>query len=99
MLERSDKWYEHSPETISENTNHKLLWGMNIQFDHTIEAKRPDIVIIDKVEKSAIIIGVDILGEKRIDEKEKVKLEKYQDIKREIQRFRVFEKFRWYLLS
>ena len=60
MLERSDKWYEHSPETVSENTNHKLLWVMNIQCDHKIEARRPDIVIINKVEKSAIIIDAAI---------------------------------------
>ena len=42
---------------------------MNIQCDHTIEARRPDVVIIDKVEKSAIIIDVAILGDKRIYEK------------------------------
>ena len=34
MLERPDHWYEHSPETVSENTKHKLLWDMNIQCDH-----------------------------------------------------------------
>ena len=56
MLERSDQWYEHSLGTVSENTTHKLLWDMNIQCDHTIEVRRPDIVIIDKVEKSTIII-------------------------------------------
>lgn len=86
MLARSDKWYEHRRETASENTTHKLLWDMNIQFDHTIEAGRPDIVIMDKVEKSAIIIDVAIPGDKRKNEKEKGKIEKYQDIKREIQR-------------
>ena len=69
MLERSDKWYEHSPETVLENTNHKLLWDMNIQCDHTIEARRPAIVIINKVEKSAVTIDVAIPGDKRIDEK------------------------------
>ena len=86
MLEKPDQWYEHSPETVSENTTHKLLWDMNIQCDHTIEARRPDIVIIDKVEKSAIIVDVAIPGDKRIYDKEKEKIEKYQDIKREIQR-------------
>ena len=59
---------------------------MNIQCDHKIEARRPDIVIINKVEKSAIIIDVAIPGDKRIDEKEKEKIEKFQNIKREIQR-------------
>ena len=85
MLEKTDQWYEHSPETVSENTTHKLHWDMNIQCDHTIEARMPDIVIIDKVEKSAIIVDVVILGDKRISDKETEKIEKYQDIKREIQ--------------
>ena len=81
-----ESFYEHSPETVSENTSHKLLWDMNIQYDHTTEAKRLNIVIIDNVEKSALIINVAIHGDKRIDEKEKEEIEKYQDIKREIQR-------------
>ena len=63
-----------------------LLWDMNIQCDHTIEARRPDIVIIDKVEKSTINIDVAIPRDKRIDGREKEKIEKYQDIKQEIQR-------------
>ena len=45
----------------------------------------PDIVIIDKVKKSAIIVDVAIPGDKRIYDKEKEKIDKYQDIKREIQ--------------
>jgi len=71
MLERSNQLYEHSPETVSENKPHKLLWDMNIQCDCTVEA-RPDIGIIDKVEKSAIIFDVAIPGGRRINEKEKV---------------------------
>ena len=46
MLERSDKWDEHSPETVSENTNHKLLWDMNIQCDHTIEQGGPILLLL-----------------------------------------------------
>ena len=29
-LEKSEKWYLHNPQTISENVNHKLIWDMNI---------------------------------------------------------------------
>lgn len=71
MLERSDQCTNTSQK--QKNTTHMLLWDMNIQCDHTIEARRPDIVIIDKVEKSAIIIDVAIPGDKRINEKEKEK--------------------------
>ena len=87
MLERSDQRYEHRPETVSENNTHKLLWDKTTQCDHTIETRRPDIVIIDKVEKSGIIVDVVIPGDKRVYDKEKEKIGKYQDTKREIQRF------------
>ena len=33
-LEKSEKWYLHNPETVSENVNHKLIWDMNIQCDN-----------------------------------------------------------------
>ena len=42
-LEKKDKWYEHAPDSVSENDEVKLLWDLNIQCDHVIEARRPDI--------------------------------------------------------
>ena len=48
--------------------------------------RKPDIVILNKMEKTATIIDVAIPGDKRIIDKEKEKTEKYQNLKREIQR-------------
>ena len=33
-LEKKDKWYEHAPDSVSENDEVKLLWDVNIQCDH-----------------------------------------------------------------
>ena len=46
---------------------------------------RPDIAIANKMEKTAIIIDVAIPVDKKIFHKEKDKIEKYQNLKREIQ--------------
>ena len=46
--------------------------------------RRPDIVILNKMEKKAIILNFAIPGDKRIIDKEKEKIVKYQNIKREI---------------
>ena len=46
--------------------------------------KRPDIAIANKMEKKAVIIDVAIPGNKRITDKKKEKIEKYQNLKREI---------------
>ena len=59
---------------------------MNIQCDNVIVERRPDIAIVNKMEKTAIIIDVAIPGDKTIIDKEKEKIEKHQNIKREIRR-------------
>ena len=43
-----------------ENERCKILWGMTVQCDHVIEARRPDIVVIEKESNKAVIIIVDI---------------------------------------
>ena len=59
---------------------------MNVQCDNVIVEWRPDIVIVNKMEKTTIIIDVAIPRDKRIIDKEKEKIEKYQNLKREILR-------------
>ena len=41
----------HKPESVLENETHKLYWGFEIQTDHLISAKRPDLIIIKKKKK------------------------------------------------
>ena len=36
---------------VLENATHKLLWDFNIQTDHLIPARRPDLIIINKKKK------------------------------------------------
>ena len=62
------------------------MWDMNIRCDNVIAERRPDIAIVNKMEETAIIIDVAIPGDKTIIDKEKEKIEKYQNIKREILR-------------
>ena len=51
-----------------------------------IEARRPDIILIDKKEQNGIIIDIAVPADVRVGEKERKKMEKYQDLKREIER-------------
>ena len=85
-MDKADKWYEHEPDSVSENDDVKLLWDVNIQCDHIIEARRPDIVVVNKEERNCTIIDIAVPADKRIGEKEKEKVEKYQNLKREITR-------------
>ena len=34
-----DKWYEHEPESVSENEDYRILWDFSIQTGHVIETR------------------------------------------------------------
>ena len=51
-----------------------------------MEARRRGLILVDKKAKSCVIIDVAIPGDCRIREKEIKKIEKYQNLKRELKR-------------
>ena len=85
-LEHSEKWYEDATEVAVENEEIKVLWNLNIQCENLIEARRPDLIVIDKKEQKGIIIDIVVPPDVRVEEKEKEKVEKYQDSKKVIRR-------------
>ena len=52
-----------------EDDDVKLIWDINIQCDNVIEAKRSDLILVNKKAKSCVIIDVAIPGDCRIREK------------------------------
>ena len=48
--------------------------------------KRHDLIVIDKKEQKEIMIDIAVPTDVRVGEEEKEKLEKYQDLKKEIRR-------------
>ena len=96
--ERSEKWYEHAPEGVVENKEVKILWDVKIQCDTEIKTRKLDIVVVNKNERSCAIIGIAIPGDIRVNEKEKEKIERYHQLKREIKRIqniRRIRSFQW----
>ena len=63
-----------------------ILWDFNVYTDRKITARRPDIVMIDKTRKKVKLIDVSIPADRRIEEKEKEKIEKYQELRIELER-------------
>ena len=74
-LERQEKWYEHCPEGVVEDDDVKLIWEINILCDNVTEARRPNLIFVDKKVKSCVIIDVAVPGDCRIREKEIEKIE------------------------
>ena len=85
-IHTTNKWYEHQPDTVVENDNHKILWDFDVQTDHLIEARQPDLIIINKEEKKCTIVDFAVPYDSRVETKQKEKTEKYQDLRREIQK-------------
>ena len=85
-LKKSEKWYEHSSKGVVENEEVKILWNVMIQCDKEIKTRKPDIVVVNKNEGSCATIDIAIPGDIRVSEKGKEKIERYQDLKREIKR-------------
>ena len=64
----------------------KLLWDFHIQTDLTVEHCRPDLILVDKLKKEALIIDVAVPGDSRIKKAEQKKIESYQELKRELKK-------------
>ena len=68
------------------NDTHKLLWDFNIQTDHLIQARRPDLIIINKKKSICKIVDFAVPGDHRINLKEYEKKDKYHDLARELKK-------------
>ena len=80
----NEKWHKHEPEKVVENNSWKILWDFTIQTDHVIEARRPDMIIIDKTKNECKIIDFACPFDRRIEEREKDKMKGFNDLKREL---------------
>ena len=57
-----------------------------MQYDREIKARKLGIVVVNKNERSCATIDIAISGDIRISRKEKEKIERYQELKKEIKR-------------
>ncbi|KAJ8040969.1 hypothetical protein HOLleu_15434 [Holothuria leucospilota] len=78
--------WQHKPNLVEENDKAKILWDFEIRTDRVMTARRPDLVIIDKGNKIATIVDVAVPSDTNIERKEREKIEKYQDLRLEVQR-------------
>ncbi|MGZ7254081.1 hypothetical protein ACXWO5_10720, partial [Streptococcus pyogenes] len=72
------KW--EMPPRVMENDRAKILWDFQMQTDKMVVANQPDIVVVDKQKKTAVVIDVAVPNDSNIRKKEHEKLEKYQGL-------------------
>ena len=75
----------HNPESILENETHKILWDFEIQTDHLIPARRPDLVIVNKKKKDKLpSSGLRVPADHWVQLKESEKRNNYLDLARKL---------------
>ena len=62
----------------------KFLWDINIQYDHDTQARRSEIIFVNKVEKRCSRIDIGIPGDEKLMRSKR--MEKYLELKREIKK-------------
>ena len=72
----------HNLESVMENETHKFLWDYEIQTDHLISTRRPDVVIINIKRKKRIFRIVDfaVSADHRVKLKKSENKDKYRDL-------------------
>ena len=76
----------YNPAPVLENDSHKLLRDFNIQTDHLIPARRPDLIIINKKKRICKIVDFAVPADHRINLKESEKKDKYLNFAREFKK-------------
>ncbi|CAH2094088.1 unnamed protein product [Euphydryas editha] len=79
-------YYKYTPEVVLENTTHKLYFDRAILTDKTTHFNRPDVTLVDKVNKTAQIIDIAVPNTHNLQNTIAEKLSKYTDLKIELTR-------------
>ncbi|TWW73493.1 hypothetical protein D4764_15G0008870 [Takifugu flavidus] len=82
-LEVPGSRWETTPKVL-ENKQAKILWDFQIQTDKMVVANQPDVVVVDKHQKTLVVIAIP--SNSNIKKKQHEKLEKYQGLKEEMER-------------
>ena len=76
----------HNPASVPENEAHKLLRDFDIQTDHLILARQPDLIINNKKMRTCKIVNFAVPADHRVKLKENEKKDKYLDLVRELKK-------------
>ena len=88
-----NKWYMHNPEYVWKIETYKILLDFEIQTDHLISSRRPDLMIVNKKkkekkkkERTCRIVDFAVLADHRVKLKESKRRDKYLDLARELKK-------------
>ena len=92
LKKNENQWYKFEPTAVIQNNDYKILWDFPIQTDKEIIHNRPDIIVINKLNKTAQIIDIAIPSDYNVVRKRNEKITKYIDLSIELKRMWKLEK-------
>ena len=85
-FDHTNKLYKHNPTSVFENGTQKLFWDFDIQTNHLMSARRPDLMIISKKKRECKIVDFSVTTDHRVKLKESGKKDKYLELARELKK-------------
>ena len=76
----------HNPASDLENDKHKLPWDFDIQTDHLISARGPDVIITNKKKDNLQNCGLTVPADHRIKLRECEMKDKYLELARDLKK-------------
>ena len=76
----------HNLVAVLENDTHKLLYDFEMQTDHLISARRPDLIVINKNKRTCKIVDIAVLADHRIKLTKSEKKDKNPDFAWELKK-------------
>ena len=84
LVELEVPYYRYVPDPVLENGNITLYWDRSIITDRTIVANKSDIVVVDRLERRAMIVDITVPHDENLVKAEKDIQIKYHDLACEV---------------
>ena len=84
FIEKYIPWYQHQPAQVAENNSTNVLWNFPIQTDHEVINNKPDIILVEKINKAANMTEVAVPNDYNICNKRLQKIRAYANLSGEI---------------
>ena len=62
------------------------MWDFNIQTDHVIQHRRPDIHVLSKTKRKCHLVDIAVPGDRGIELKEQEKVDNYSELCKEVKK-------------
>lgn len=80
LTQNAVPYYKYTPNPVLENESSVLYWDRPIRTDKNVDFNRPDIVLIDKEQKTGYIIDIAVPLTTNLIQTEYQKIDKYQNL-------------------